>query len=102
MAGVPTSGDMSMLKVAKERTGSGYESSISIAPPIYLADLSRLTGGNASGSGRSYPAVNLNNYPVYKITNIIDNNTFKAVAVLYKKHKKYGKYLTSHKNYLIH
>ena len=37
-----------------------------------------------------------------KIKNIIDNNTFKAVAVLYKKHKKYGKYLTFHKNYLIH
>lgn len=61
MAGVPTSGDMSMLKVARERTGSGYESSISIAPPIYLSDLSRLSGGNSSGSGRSYPAINLNN-----------------------------------------
>jgi small subunit ribosomal protein S17 len=37
-----------------------------------------------------------------KILNVIDNKTFKAVATIYKAHKKYGKYLTSHKNYLVH
>ncbi|MFT6332793.1 MAG: small subunit ribosomal protein S17 [Lentimonas sp.] len=37
-----------------------------------------------------------------KILNIIDNKTFKAETTLYKAHKKYGKYLTSHKKYLVH
>ena len=37
-----------------------------------------------------------------KILNVIDNKTFKAEATLYKAHKKYGKYLTSHKKYLVH
>jgi len=37
-----------------------------------------------------------------KILNVIDNKTFKAIATLYKAHKKYGKYLTSHKKYLVH
>ena len=37
-----------------------------------------------------------------KILNIIDDKTFKAIATIYKPHKKYGKYLTSHKKYLVH
>jgi len=37
-----------------------------------------------------------------KILNIIDSKTFKAIATIYKAHKKYGKYLTSHKKYLVH
>ncbi|MCE3255492.1 MAG: Ribosomal protein [Rickettsiaceae bacterium] len=37
-----------------------------------------------------------------KILSIIDNKTFKAEATSYKAHKKYGKYLTSHKKYLVH
>ena len=37
-----------------------------------------------------------------KILNIIDSKTFKAVATAYKAHTKYGKYLTSHKKYLVH
>ncbi len=53
--------EISMLKTARERTGSGYTSSISIAPPIYMSDIQRLSGGNSSGSGRSYPAVALAN-----------------------------------------
>ena len=53
--------ELSMLKVARERTGSGYTSSIVIAPPIYMSDIQRLSGGNSSGSGRSYPAVALAN-----------------------------------------
>jgi len=36
-----------------------------------------------------------------KIVNIIDNKTFKAVSTSYKKHKLYGKYITTHKNYLV-
>lgn len=37
-----------------------------------------------------------------KVLNIIDDNTFKAQATSYKKHPKYGKYITRHKNYLVH
>ena len=50
-----------MLKTARERTGAGYTSNFYIAPPIYMSDIQRLTGGNSSGSGRSYPAVALAN-----------------------------------------
>ena len=53
--------ELSMLKVARERTGAGYTSNAYIAPPIYMSDIQRLTGGNSSGSGRSYPAVALSN-----------------------------------------
>lgn len=56
--GVPTSGSIEMLKLARERKGNGYTSSASITSPIHLSDLSRLTGGNSSGSGVSYPAIN--------------------------------------------
>ena len=58
---VPTSGSIEMLKLARERKGVGYTSSSSITSPIFLSDLSRLSGGNSSGSGTSYPAVNLAN-----------------------------------------
>ncbi len=37
-----------------------------------------------------------------KVENIIDNKTFRGVSTSYKKHKKYEKYITSHKSYLIH
>jgi hypothetical protein len=50
--------EITMLKTARERTGAGYTSSFSITNPIYMSDLQRVTGGNASGSGNSYPAVN--------------------------------------------
>tara|TARA_R100000734_G_scaffold18969_1_gene17280 strand:- start:1009 stop:1533 length:525 start_codon:yes stop_codon:yes gene_type:complete len=56
--GVPTSGSIEMLKLARERKGNGYTSSATITSPIHLSDLSRLTGGNSSGSGVSYPAIN--------------------------------------------
>lgn len=36
-----------------------------------------------------------------KITNIIDSKTFKAVSTTYKKHLRYGKYVTEHKKYLV-
>ncbi|MBU6338995.1 MAG: 30S ribosomal protein S17 [Rickettsiales bacterium] len=36
-----------------------------------------------------------------KILNIIDDKTFKAVSTAFKKHPRYGKYLTTHKNYLV-
>jgi hypothetical protein len=58
---VPTSGTIEMLKLARERKGFGYTSSGTITSPIHLSDLSRLSGGNSSGSGTSYPAVNLLN-----------------------------------------
>mgnify|MGYP003120618348 FL=1 len=58
---VPTSGSIEMLKLAKERKFSDYNSSSSITSPIFLSDLSRLSGGNSSGSGTSYPAINLAN-----------------------------------------
>ena len=50
--------EITMIKTARERTGAGYDSSYSITNPIYMSDLQRVTGGNASGSGNSYPAVN--------------------------------------------
>jgi len=53
--------EISMLKTARERTGAGYTSSFSITNPIYMSDIQRLSGGNTSGSGNSYPAVALAN-----------------------------------------
>tara|TARA_R100000656_G_scaffold124560_1_gene103035 strand:+ start:348 stop:869 length:522 start_codon:yes stop_codon:yes gene_type:complete len=55
---VPTSGTIEMLKLARERKGNGYTSNATITSPIFLSDLSRLSGGNSSGSGNSYPAIN--------------------------------------------
>ena len=36
-----------------------------------------------------------------KILNIIDEKTFKALSTIYKKHLRYGKYITVHKKYLV-
>jgi small subunit ribosomal protein S17 len=36
-----------------------------------------------------------------KVVKIIDKKTFKAVSTSYKKHPKYGKYITTYKNYLV-
>lgn len=36
-----------------------------------------------------------------KVLNIIDESTFKAEATSFKKHPKYGKYITRHKKYLV-
>lgn len=58
---VPNSGELVMSKIARERIGFGYDSGSSQTNPIYMSDLHRLSGGNSSGSGNSYPAVNLNN-----------------------------------------
>jgi small subunit ribosomal protein S17 len=35
------------------------------------------------------------------VLNIIDGNTFKATSTTYKKHPRYGKYITTHKKYLV-
>ena len=58
---VPNDEPIPFLKLARERRGFGFDSSNTINYPIYLSDLSRLTGGNTSGSGDSYPAINQNN-----------------------------------------
>ena len=56
---VPEAGNaISMNRVARERKGFGYDSASNVTSPIYMSDISRLTGGNSSGSGTSYPAVN--------------------------------------------
>lgn len=34
------------------------------------------------------------------VLNIIDEKTFKALSSTYKKHPRYGKYITFHKKYL--
>ena len=44
--------------------------------------------------------------PKYKnmkvtVLNIIDEKTFKALSTAYKKHPRYGKYITVHKKYLV-
>ncbi len=36
-----------------------------------------------------------------KILNIIDEKTFKGVVTTSKKHPRYGKYIVTHKNYLV-
>ena len=53
--------ELSMNKIARERKGYGYNSATNVTSPIYMSDISRLTGGNTSGSGTSYPAVNMLN-----------------------------------------
>lgn len=60
---VPSSGELSMLKMAKEKKYDDYNSGSSINPPISLFDL--FLGGNANGSGENYEATNTNgvNYP---------------------------------------
>ena len=35
------------------------------------------------------------------VLNIIDEKTFKALSTTYKKHLRYGKYITVHKKYLV-
>ena len=53
--------EISMFKTGRERTGAGYTSNFNLATPVYMSDIQRLTGGNTSGSGHSYPAVALAN-----------------------------------------
>ncbi len=36
-----------------------------------------------------------------KIISIIDSKTIKVSSTTYKKHEKYGKYITTSKNYLV-
>jgi small subunit ribosomal protein S17 len=36
-----------------------------------------------------------------KITNIIDSKTAKVLSTTYKKHEKYGKYITIHKKFIV-
>ena len=50
--------EITMLKTARERLGAGYDSSYSVTNPIYMSDLQRMSGGNSSGSGNSFLAVN--------------------------------------------
>jgi hypothetical protein len=52
---------LSMLKIARERYYSNYDTTSTPTSPIFMSDISRLTGGNTSGSGVSYPAINLLN-----------------------------------------
>ena len=57
-----TSAGIQMLRLARERLGGGYDSNTRDAgEPIYLSDLSRLSGGNTSGSEKSFPAINMLN-----------------------------------------
>ncbi len=59
--------EITMLKTARERVGADYDSNYSVTNPIYMSDLQRMTGGNSSGSGNSFLAVNtlnpINNRP---------------------------------------
>ena len=52
---------LSLLKIARERLGGGYDGTTTVTSPISLKDLSNLSGGNSGGSGVSYPAINLLN-----------------------------------------
>tara|TARA_R110000737_G_scaffold67902_1_gene96003 strand:+ start:399 stop:959 length:561 start_codon:yes stop_codon:yes gene_type:complete len=53
-----TSAGIQVVRLARERVGQGYASSYGITNPISLKDLSNLSGGNAGGSGNSFPAIN--------------------------------------------
>tara|TARA_R110002153_G_scaffold258224_1_gene417583 strand:+ start:43 stop:567 length:525 start_codon:yes stop_codon:yes gene_type:complete len=53
--------EISMFKTGRERTGAGYDSNYNLATPVYMSDIQRLSGGNTSGSGHSYPPVALAN-----------------------------------------
>ena len=53
--------DITMLKTARERKYSNYDGNGTITGPIYMSDIQRLSGGNSSGSGTSYPPVALAN-----------------------------------------
>ena len=53
--------EISMFKTGRERTDAGYDSNYNLATPIFMSDIQRLSGGNSSGSGQSYPAVALSN-----------------------------------------
>lgn len=53
--------DITMLKTARERKYSNYDGNGTITSPIYMSDIQRLSGGNSSGSGTSYPPVALAN-----------------------------------------
>lgn len=35
-----------------------------------------------------------------KVLNIIDEKTFRGISTAYKKHPKYGKFVTTHKKFL--
>jgi len=61
MAVPDATNELSLNKIARERKGFGYDSASNVSYPIHLSDLSRLSGGNSSGSGTSYPAVNMLN-----------------------------------------
>jgi len=54
--GVPSSGELSILKLAREKKYDDYNSTSSIAGSISLYDL--FLGGNTKGSGESYEATN--------------------------------------------
>jgi hypothetical protein len=53
---------MEMSRLARERLGGGYDSNTyDGGEPISLKDLSNLSGGNAGGSEKSFPAINMFN-----------------------------------------
>lgn len=53
--------EITMLKTARERKYSNYDGNGTITSPIYMSDIQRLSGGNSSGSGTSYPPVAMGN-----------------------------------------
>lgn len=53
---VPSSGQLNMLKLAREKVYDDYNSSSSITSPISMYDL--VNGGNTNGSGNSYDTTN--------------------------------------------
>ena len=84
--------ELSRLKIARERRGDGYTSSVNITAPIYFSELSRLSGGNTSGSGVSYHAYELWDEviplkerieSIFDIPVVVDNNV-RALALAEK------------------
>lgn len=54
---VPGSGELSLLKIAREKVYDDYNSASSVTGPISLKDVS--TSGNANGSGVSFDVTNI-------------------------------------------
>ena len=78
--------EITMLKTARERLGYGYDNSFSVTGPIYMSDLQRISGGNSSGSGNSYLAVNT--------LNPIENRPDGANPLEFEEFSKYNQTVT--------
>ena len=84
--------EITMLKTARERLGYGYDGTFSVTGPIYMSDLQRISGGNSSGSGNSYLAVNT--------LNPIENRPDGSNPLEFEEFSKYNRYADPYSTFL--